>query len=204
MQAFFDSHTMSMLTFNKAEKAKKRQDLMDGLLRSAYPFISEGRALTSSLAPLELPYKINVLLKYLPEGEEDYTTLNLGQMGEKPISVKIWKDGGEVFCSHDIYGWRSQPVDVRGQEEVTLAMKGEANQIKMAIFCMAQCIMQHIVHCTHIPQIRKKYFTSLFSGFHQFMFQKSCSSLHHSPMTTPSPTPCCSTGWWQQVRRSRW
>ena len=110
MQAFFDSHTMSMLTFNKAEKAEKRQDLMDGLLRSAYPFISEGRGLTSSLTPLELPYNVKVLPKYVPEGEEDFTTLILGQLGEKPLSVKIWKDGSQVFCtcSHDFLKWRFQ------------------------------------------------------------------------------------------------
>ena len=64
MQAFFDSHTMSRLTFNKAEKAKKRQDMMDGLLGSAYPFISEGRGLTNSQTQLELPYNLGVLLKY--------------------------------------------------------------------------------------------------------------------------------------------
>ena len=108
-----------MLTLNKAEKAK-RHDLLDSLLRSAYPFISEGRGLTLSLAPLELPYKINVLLKYLPEGEEDFTTLILGQLGEKPLSVKIWKDGSQVFCtcSLDFFKWRSQSVDVGGHEEV--------------------------------------------------------------------------------------
>ena len=64
MQAFFDSHVMSRLTFNKAEKAKKRQDMMDGLLGSAYPFISEGRGLTNSQTQLELPYNLGVLLKY--------------------------------------------------------------------------------------------------------------------------------------------
>ena len=104
-----DSNTMSMLTFNKAEKVKKTQDLMDGLLRSAYPFISEGRGLTSSLTPLELPYNIKVIPKYVPEGEEDFTTLILGQLGEKPLSVKIWKDGSQFCtCSHDFLKWRSQ------------------------------------------------------------------------------------------------
>ena len=100
---------------------------MDGLLKSAYPFISEGRALTSSLAPLalELPFNIKVLPKYLPEGEEDFTTLILGQLGEKTLSVKIWKDGNQVFCtcSHDFFKWRSQSVD-GGQQEITLPMKG--------------------------------------------------------------------------------
>merc|ERR1712107_776789 len=114
-----------MFTRNKSEKAKKKQDIMDQLLKPAYPFISEGRGFTSALTRLALPFNIKVLLKYLPEGKEDSASLILGQLWGKPLSVKIWKDGGEVFCSHDIYEWRSQPVDVRGQEEVTLAMLKE-------------------------------------------------------------------------------
>ena len=102
MQRFHDSHNISMFTRNKREKIKKKQDIMDKLLKSAYPFISEGRGLTSTLAQIEMPYDIKVLLKYLPEGKEDSASLILGQLGGRPLSVKIWKDGGEVFCSHDI------------------------------------------------------------------------------------------------------
>ena len=56
MQAIFNSYTMPMVTFNKAEKPKKRKDLMNGLLRSAYyPFVSEGRVLTCSQGSLFFP-----------------------------------------------------------------------------------------------------------------------------------------------------
>merc|ERR1712156_391568 len=50
MQRFCDSYTIPMLTINKEEKAKKRQDLMDSLLQPVYLFISEGKALTNPFA----------------------------------------------------------------------------------------------------------------------------------------------------------
>ena len=124
MQAFFDSHVMSMLTFNKAEKAKKRQDMMDGLLGSAYPFISEGRGLTNSHTQLELPYNLRVLLKYLPEGDEDSVSLVIGQLGSWPVSVKIWREGNQAFSSYYTFHWVSQSVDITGKEEVTLPIGG--------------------------------------------------------------------------------
>ena len=89
MQALFDFHTMSMLTFNKAEKAKERQNMMDGLLRSAYLFSSEGRGLTNPLVQLELPYNLGVLPKFLPEGEEDSVPLTIGQLGQEEVTLPI-------------------------------------------------------------------------------------------------------------------
>merc|ERR1719150_2990948 len=93
MQRFCDSYTIPMLTINKEEKAKKRQDLMDSLLRPVYPFISEGKALTNPFAKLEPPYDIKVLPKYLPEGEEDAIFLDIGQYKGFPLKLAIWKDG---------------------------------------------------------------------------------------------------------------
>ena len=89
MQRFHDSHTVSMFTRNKAEKAKKKQDIMDQLLKPAYPFISEGRGLTNTLAQLEMPYNLRVLPMFLPEGIEDSASLVIGQLGEKPVIVRI-------------------------------------------------------------------------------------------------------------------
>ena len=98
MQAFFNSYIMSMVAFNKAEKAKKRQDLMDGLLRSAYyPFVSGKRGLTYSLAQMELPYNLCFLLNFLPQGEEDSVSLVIGQLGSWPVSVKIWREACQAF-----------------------------------------------------------------------------------------------------------
>ena len=114
MQRFHDSHTVSMFTRNKAEKAKKKQDIMDQLLKPAYPFISEGRGLTNTLAQLEMPYNLRVLPMFLPDGIEDSASLVIGQLGEKPVIVRIWKDGGRAICS---FGFSSKIV---GEEEITL------------------------------------------------------------------------------------
>ena len=99
---------MSRLTFNKAEKAKKRQDMMDGLLGSAYPFISEGRGLTNSRTQLELPYNLRILPKYLPEGQEDSVSLDIGLLVSWPVSVKIWREGNQAFSSYYTF---EKPVD---------------------------------------------------------------------------------------------
>ena len=79
MQTFHNSYSGSVLTFNKAEKAKKKQDILDRLLQSAYPFISEGRGLTSPLKELKLPSELRVLPKFVPEGKEDSASLIIGQ-----------------------------------------------------------------------------------------------------------------------------
>ena len=123
LQRFHDSHTISMFTMNKAEKAKQKQDLIDGLLRSAYPFISEGKALTNSSAKLELPCHIKVLPMYLPDGEEDAVFLDIGQYKGFPLKVAIWKDGDQVVS----YGTQ---VKITGEEEVTLHVKGSVQQDK--------------------------------------------------------------------------
>ena len=54
-------------------RLRKKQDILDSLLRASYPFISEGRGLTSALAPIGFSYEIMLQADLLPEGEEDYT-----------------------------------------------------------------------------------------------------------------------------------
>ena len=114
MQRIHDSHSISTFAFNKAEKAKRAQDIMDHLLRSAYPFISEGRRLTTSLAQLVVPIDLKVLPKYLPEGEEGSATVVISHLGEKPLIVRIWKDGRQAICS---FGFSSK---IAGEEEITI------------------------------------------------------------------------------------
>ena len=58
MQKFHDSYSSSMLTLNKAAKAKKRQNILDGLLRVSYPSISEGRGFANALGPVKLSMKL--------------------------------------------------------------------------------------------------------------------------------------------------
>ena len=118
MQTFHNSYSGSMLTFNKAEKAKKKQDILDRLLQSAYPFISEGRGLTSPLNELELPSQLRVLPKFLPEGREDAASLIIGQLESCQVKVGVWREEDCVFCS---FGCSAK---IKGQDEVTLHITG--------------------------------------------------------------------------------
>ena len=95
LQKFHDSYSDSVFTLNKAEKAKKRQDILDGLLRTSYPFISEGRGFTNALSPIKLSLK--VLPHLLPEGEEDGTCITVGQLQGEPFTVKVWREEERVM-----------------------------------------------------------------------------------------------------------
>ena len=123
VQRFHASYKVPILTWNKAEKAKKKQDIMDSLLRTAYPFISEGKGLTSSLASLELPYNLNLLPQFLPEGEEDAACLTIGQHEGKPFSVPVWRDGDLASFKPSTvpsWAWEELPSAKSMGTEVTL------------------------------------------------------------------------------------
>ena len=95
LQKFHDSYSGSMFTLNKAEKAKKRQDILDSLLRTSYPFISEGRGFTDALGPVKLSIKL--LPHLIPEGEEDGTCITVGQLQGEPFIVKVWREEERVM-----------------------------------------------------------------------------------------------------------
>ena len=110
VQSFYNSHEFSKFGWNKAEKAKKKQDILDSLLQASYPFISEGRGLT----PTSISSELTLVADLLPEGEEDGTWVSVGQREGKPVTVKVWKDEDKVFCS---YG---TSAIITGKEEVTI------------------------------------------------------------------------------------
>ena len=118
MQTFHNSYSGSMLTFNKAEKAKKKQDILDRLLQSAYPFISEGRGLTSPLNELKVPSEFRVLPTFLPEGKEDSASLIIGQRQGRQLKVGVWREDDHVFCS---FGFSAK---IKGQDQVTFHITG--------------------------------------------------------------------------------
>ena len=123
LQRFHDSFKVPMLTWNKAEKAKAKQDITDSLLRTAYPFISEGKGLTSSLTSLELPYNLKLLAQFLPEGEEDATFLTVGQHEGKPFALCVWRDGELAICKPSTgpsWAWEELPSAKITGIEVTL------------------------------------------------------------------------------------
>ena len=100
VQNFYNSQSISKFSWNRAEKQKRKEDTFDSLLQKAYPFISEGRGLTSNLGALELPFDLKVLPKYLPEGEEDAAHLVVGQLDHHPFHAKVWKEGHFACCTY--------------------------------------------------------------------------------------------------------
>ena len=82
----------------KSEKGRKKQDLLNVLLRASYPLISQGRGLTNALAPVGSPVacELTILPDLLSEGEEEGTLVTIGQRGDWPVVVKAWRKGGMV------------------------------------------------------------------------------------------------------------
>ena len=113
VQNFYNSQSISKFSWNRAEKQKRKEDTFDSLLQKAYPFISEGRGLTSNLDALELPFDLKVLPKYLPEGEEDAAHLVVGQLDSQPFYAKVWEEGHFACCT---YG---SAAKITEREEVT-------------------------------------------------------------------------------------
>ena len=113
VQSFYNSQSIPKFTWNRAEKQKQKEDTFDSLLQKAYPFISEGRGLTSNLDALELPFDLKVLPKYLPEGEEDAAHLVVGQLDNQPFYAKVWEEGHFACCT---YGSAAKNTE---REEVT-------------------------------------------------------------------------------------
>ena len=94
MMTFANSQSLPMLTFNKTEKLQKRQDILDVLLKSTYPLMSEGLGLTTSLAPVtKSPYHLRLNPTMVPEGESDAARVTIGQFHGASLVVEIWKAG---------------------------------------------------------------------------------------------------------------
>ena len=126
VQTFYKSKSISMFTLNKAEKEKKKQDMLDTLLRASYPYISEGRGFTSELAVVSLPYHLKLLPQFLPEGEEDGAWINISQQMGKPMRAYVWREGKMAMGRVDT-GERTGEMasaSIRGIAEVMLHFTG--------------------------------------------------------------------------------
>ena len=98
-KSFHLSQKDSWFSTNKEQKAQERQDILDKLLRTCYPLISEGRGLTSSFAPMKFPFHLKVLPEFLPEGREDSAVVTIGQVEGRPLTVQIWRGSGMAWCA---------------------------------------------------------------------------------------------------------
>jgi len=92
-----------------SQKKADLQNLLDVVLKIAYPFISEGYKYTSSLTKLtkkDCTLKIKIDPKYIPFGSEDMTEIVIGVLVDKNgrsqvMKTNIWRTETEVFS---LYG----------------------------------------------------------------------------------------------------
>ena len=110
--------------FGKEQKAQERQDVLDKLLRTCYPLISEGRGLTSSLIPMKFPFDLKVLPELLPEGKEDAAVVTIGQVEGRPHTVQIWVYSGWVWC--EMASGQLMEEIVPTFEEITFQLQGHS------------------------------------------------------------------------------
>ena len=92
VQNFYNSHSISIFALNRSGKAEEKQNILDGLLRTTYPFISEGRGLTSPRAPVQMPYDLELIPDFLPDGEDYAAQITIGRLDGRPQSVCAWRE----------------------------------------------------------------------------------------------------------------
>ena len=110
---------MASLTWNKTLKAQERQDVLDTLLRTLYPLISEGRGLTTTFAPVEMPYNLQLLPEFLPEGLDAAAVITVGQLEGRPHNVRVWRDSEKAMADVAFHQLASS-----NNAEVTLRVTG--------------------------------------------------------------------------------
>ena len=115
------------------------QDLLDSILKIAYPYISQARKLTDMNKQLEYSQdglKFSLLPEVLPMGYEDNTPIIIGFQTDENrmrtvIKVNVWKEETNVCYEHKgIVFYKSivsecEPVDMEDAESrLTLSAKG--------------------------------------------------------------------------------
>ena len=93
VQNFYESHSIPILALNRSDKANEKENILDGLLRTTYPFLSEGLGLTSSLEPVKFPpYDLRLLQNFLPKGKENAAKTSVGCIEGRPQTVSVWRE----------------------------------------------------------------------------------------------------------------
>merc|ERR1719284_1663723 len=65
--------------FESQDKVEKSQDILDEILKTTYPFISQGRRWFDRLRKDNPIVKLKCLPKYVPQGKQDQTTVGVGR-----------------------------------------------------------------------------------------------------------------------------
>ena len=142
---------LKSLGFFTVAKKSEVQDLLDSILKIAYPYISQARGLTDMNKKLKYPWeypktglKFSLLPEALPEGYEDKTPVIIGfkkdESGKKSVvKVHVWKEGTHVLYKNNVLLFykpiisESAPVDMEDAEcghpgPFTLSVTGRAGQ----------------------------------------------------------------------------
>ena len=111
--------------FLNKKKVAKKQDAVDAVLKMAYPYLTEGKGLTNTLAVLKAPYRLKLMPKFLPDGQEDATRFIIGREDGKSRSVEAWRKDGEVVVM-DGEGKKYNKPYTDQDELVQLTFSGES------------------------------------------------------------------------------
>ena len=96
--------------FTSDSKKSEVQDLLDSILKIAYPYISQARKLTDMTKQVEYSssgngLKFSLLPEALPVGYEDKTPVIIGfqtnKIGIKSVvKVQVWRGNQSVYCEY--------------------------------------------------------------------------------------------------------
>ena len=138
VQSFYNSHSISIFALNRSGKAEEKQNILDGLLRTTYPFISEGRGLTSPMAPVQMPYDLEVIPDFLydlelipdflPDGEADAAQITIGRLDGRPQSVCVWREE-ELAMVDVVFKREASTSRITDTTRATLHVSGNLRKI---------------------------------------------------------------------------
>ena len=138
--------------FTSDSKKLEVQDLLDSILKIAYPYISQARKLTDMNKHLEYSFsnsgaglKFRLLPEALPEGYEDRTPVIIGFQTNKEgiksvVKVQVWKERTHVWYEHR-KAWfykpitsMAEPVNMKDAESmVTISATGGGRGISSGL-----------------------------------------------------------------------
>ena len=102
-----DNVKLTTYGFFSVAKKSEVQDLLDSILKIAYPYISQARKLTDMNKQLEsgAELKFSLLPEALPMGYEDKTPVIVGFEKNKNgknsvVKVYVWREGTDVYYEH--------------------------------------------------------------------------------------------------------
>ena len=134
--------------FTVAKKSEV-QDLLDSILKTAYPYISQARKLTDMNKELEYSLdsgtslNFSLLPELLPEGYDDKSSVIVGNQNDKNgtksvVKIHVWRAGKFVWYEHKdamfykIISSESEPVNMEDAESghvaYTISATGKAKE----------------------------------------------------------------------------